>query len=182
MKQRELKTWFSRQVEEHMGSLYAMALRLTRNEADAEDLVSEAVIRAWSSIDKLRDRSRFRAWIFCIQRNLFISMYRKASVRPEETPFEENCNEAAGQEIAALLVQQPDEFLSWWANPEQEFVNSLLAEEIIGALDKLPEVFRETIVLVNVEGFTYDEAAQVLEVSPGTVRSRMNRGRTLLQK
>lgn len=178
----ELKDWFARCIEKNIGGLYAMALRLTRNETDAEDLVAEAVVRAWTAIDKLEDQSRFRAWVFCIQRNLFISQYRKSKVRPEETPFEEECNYTSGQEIASLLVEQPDAFLNWWANPEEALINSLLGAEIIRAIEKLPEAYRETILLVNVEGFAYDEAAEVLGVSPGTIRSRMNRGRTLLQK
>ena len=159
-----------------------MAKRLTRNETDAEDLVAEAVSKAWASIDKLKDRSRFRPWIFSIQRNMFISQYRKAKTRPEEELFEEDHSEYAGHEVASLLIEQPDEFLFWWANPEQKYVNNLLGAEITRAIEKLPVAFRETILLVNVEGFSYDEAAEVLSVSPGTIRSRINRGRTLMQK
>lgn len=81
-----------------------------------------------------------------------------------------------------LLNDQPDEFLIWWANPEREFFNNMLGSAIISAIDDLPEAFRATIILVNVEGLTYDEAAEVLGVPPGTIRSRMKRGRTLLQK
>lgn len=178
----QLKAWFSRNLDECMSPLYAMALRLTRNRADAEDLVAEAVTKAWKSLHLLEDRERFRAWIFSIQRNLFYSQYRKSKNQPDSSHYDaitEGCN---GGEIAALLVEQPDEFLSWWANPEREFFNSLLGEEIIKALEQLPEVFRETVILVNLEGFSYDDAAQILDVSPGTIRSRMNRGRTLLQK
>jgi RNA polymerase sigma-70 factor (ECF subfamily) len=80
------------------------------------------------------------------------------------------------------LIQQPDEFLSWWANPEREFINDLFGEDILQAIEQLPEVFQETVLLANLQGFSYDKAAEVLGVSPGTIRSRMNRGRTLLQK
>lgn len=166
-----------------MGSLYALALRLTRNEADAEDLVADSVVKAWSAIGTLEDRARFRPWIFRILHNRFISDYRKKSVRPVETTYDElsgdNDNE---QQVATLLIEQPNEFLNWWANPEHEFTNNLLGEDIMKAIENLPEMFRVTVLLVNVEGLTYDETAEVLEVSPGTVRSRMNRGRTLLQK
>ncbi len=72
--------------------------------------------------------------------------------------------------------------MNWWANPEYKFVNQLVNEDIMKAITDLPEVYRETIILVNLEGFYYDEAAEALDVSPGTIRSRMNRGRTLLQK
>lgn len=178
----QLKAWFSLCIEECMSSLYSMAVRLTKNASDAEDLVAEAVAKAWKSLHLLQDRERFRPWIFCIQRNLFISQYRKTKSSPEMPSYDaiaEGCN---GGEVAALLVEQPDEFLTWWASPEKEFVNGLLGDEIIRALQALPDAFQETVILVNLEGFTYDEAAEILGVSPGTIRSRMNRGRTLLQK
>lgn len=179
----KLKDWFSQCIEDNMGTLYAVAVRLTKNETDAEDLVAEAVTRAWVALNTLQDKTRFRPWIICIQRNIFISQYRKKKRRPEESPFKEDpTSGCSDHEIASLLNEQSDEFLNWWANPEREFVNNLLGEEIQRAIEKLPEVFQETILLVNVEGFSYDEAAQVLGVSPGTIRSRMNRGRTILQK
>lgn len=176
------KTWFSQQIEEHMGGLFGMAKRLTGNETMAEDLVADAVTRAWASLDQLKDRTRFRAWIFCIQRNLFHDQLRKSRVRPDELLYEEDVGEGAGHEIANLLIEQPDEFLNWWADPEQNFVNGLVCEDVTRAMYKLPPAFRDTVYLVNVEGFSYDEAAEALGVSPGTVRSRMNRGRTLMQK
>jgi RNA polymerase sigma-70 factor (ECF subfamily) len=81
-----------------------------------------------------------------------------------------------------LLNRQPDDFLLWWADPETEVANQLLGEQIRAAIEELPENFRETILLVNVDGLGYDEAAEVLGVPKGTIRSRMKRGRTLLQK
>jgi len=180
--QDEIKFWFSQNIEKSMGSLYSMAMRLTRNNADAEDLVAEAVAKAWSAVASLEDRDRFRPWIFRILHNCFISHYRKKSVRPEESIYEEEPAENVSCEVAQLLIEQPDEFVSWWANPEREFVNNLLGEQIVQAIEQLPNVFQVTVVLINLEGFSYDEAAEVLGVSPGTIRSRMNRGRTLLQK
>ena len=85
-------------------------------------------------------------------------------------------------DVVSLLNEQPDEFLCWWANPEREFFNNVLGETIMSAISGLPETFRITVLLVSVEGLTYDEAAEVLGVPPGTVRSRMKRGRTMLQK
>ena len=79
-------------------------------------------------------------------------------------------------------MRQPNEFLNWWANPEHEFTNNLLGEDLMVAIESLPETFRAAVLLINVEGLSYDETAEILNVSPGTVRSRMNRGRTLLQK
>lgn len=176
----DVKEYFTSCIEANMASLYALALRLTRNSADAEDLVAESVSKAWAVIHTLEDRNRFRAWIFRILHNGFISDYRKKTCRPVESYYDENCDES--QQIASLLIGQPNAFLNWWANPETEFTNNLLGEEIMAAIDSLPEAFRVTVLLINVEGLSYDETAEVLNVSPGTVRSRMNRGRTLLQK
>lgn len=179
----ELKDYFSKCIEENMNSLYSLALRLTQNPADAEDLVAESVAKAWLAINTLDDRNRFRPWIFRILHNRFISDYRKKSVRPVETTYDELSTEDNDKEqVASLLMQQPNEFLNWWANPEREFANNLLGEDIMKAIESLPETFRVTVILINIEGLSYDETAEVLDVSPGTVRSRMNRGRTLLQK
>lgn len=177
-----LKTWFGERIDEHSDSLYSVAKRLTRNSTDAEDLVADAVIKAWSAITTLEDRARFRPWIFRIVHNCFISNYRKKSVRPTEVTYEESTNSNDNEEVANLLCRQPDEFLHWWANPERQFANNLLGDDIIEAIEKLPESFRLTVVLINVEGLSYDETAEVLGVPTGTVRSRMRRGRTLLQK
>lgn len=174
----ETKAFFSRGIEANMDALYGTALRLAGTGADAEDLVAETVSKAWSAIGSLQDRQRFRPWIFRILHNCFISNYRRAAVRPQESAYEED----DGGGVAALLNAQPDDFLIWWANPERQFFNNMLGSAIMQAIDGLPEAFRTTIVLVNVEGLTYDEAAEALGVPPGTVRSRMKRGRTMLQK
>jgi RNA polymerase sigma-70 factor (ECF subfamily) len=178
----ELKKWFSHQIEDNMDSLYSMALRLTRNQADAEDLVAESVTKAWSCLSTLDDRQRFRPWIFRILHNGFISDYRKKSVRPQECCYDENAEPDSKEEISSLLIKLPDEFLHWWANPETAIGNKLLGKDIMAAIESLPDSFRAAILLVNVEGLSYDEAAEALDVPPGTIRSRMKRGRTLLQK
>ncbi|KPJ94635.1 MAG: hypothetical protein AMJ55_06065 [Gammaproteobacteria bacterium SG8_15] len=179
--QKNKKTFFSQRIEEMMNSLYAMANRLTKNSADAEDLVADAVVKAWTAIDTLEDNNRFRPWMFRILHNCFISDYRKKSVRPAESSYDENPGDEEEQ-VVSYLLQQPNDFLCWWAEPEREFVNNLLGDDIMAAVDELPEAFRVTVLLVNLEGFSYDEAAEILGVPPGTVRSRMKRGRTLLQK
>ena len=178
----ELKTWFSSQIKVNMNSLYSVALRLTQSSTDAEDLVAESVTKAWSSIQTLGDRKRLRPWIFRIMHNSFVSDYRKQSIRPTENSYEEITEGESVDEIAQLLIEQPDEFLDWWANPESEFSNKLLGDDIMRAIESLPDVFKLAILLVNVEGMSYDEAAIALGVPPGTIRSRMKRGRTLLQK
>lgn len=176
------KAQFSRAIEEAMDALYTVALRLTRNGADAEDLVAETAAKAWTAFGQLEDRERFRPWVFRILHNNFVSDYRKKRARPTEVSdvSVEGCNEE--DDIFSLLETMPHDFLVWWGNPEREYVNKLLGDDIRKAIASLPEAFRVTVILINVEGLSYDEAAEVLGVPPGTVRSRMKRGRTLLQK
>jgi len=165
-----------------MGSLFSMAKRLTKNSTDAEDLVADAVSKAWMAIETLEDRRCFRSWMFRILHNCFVSNYRKKSIRPSESSYDENPANSDDEQVVSFLLDQPNEFLCWWAEPEKEFVNNLLGEDIMTAIDNLPEAFRVTVLLVNLEGLSYDEAAEVLGVPPGTIRSRMKRGRTILQK
>ena len=178
----DLREFFSAAVRANMDALYGVALRLTRKPADAEDLVADSVTKAWSAIDSLSDRRSVRSWLFRILHNCYISDYRKRSVRPTESSFEEPFCDEGQQDVTAYLMDQPDEFLAWWANPEQTFYRNLLGEQIMAAIGELPEAFRVTVILINVEGLTYDEAAEALGVPEGTIRSRMKRGRTLLQK
>jgi RNA polymerase sigma-70 factor (ECF subfamily) len=173
---------FTQAVEEQIDALYGLAIRLVRNKADAEDLVAETVTKAWLAIDTLDDPDRFRPWIFRILRNHVVSEYRKESTRPRLVSIDEQDDDTGETDVVSLLHRQPDEFLQWWADPETDVANRLLGEQIMAAIEELPESFRETILLVNVDGLGYDEAAEVLGVPSGTIRSRMKRGRTLLQK
>jgi len=176
----ETKAFFGAGIEKHIDALFSIALRLTRKNADAEDLVAETVAKAWTAIGTLGDQARFRPWLFRILHNTFVSDYRKKSIRPAEASID--AAESGDDELATLLNEQSDDFLIWWSNPEKEYFNDLLGEQLLQAVDAIPEVFRSVVILVNVEGFTYDETAEVLGIAPGTVRSRMKRGRTLLQK
>lgn len=176
------KACFSQHIEKCLDSLYGLALRLTRNGADAEDLVAESVAKAWSAFASLENRKSFRPWLFRILHNTFVSDYRKKSVRPVECVYDELSANGDEGDLSTLLLLQSDEFLNWWADPEREVFNSLLGEDIMAAIEGLPDAFRMTVLLVNVEGLSYDEAAEVMGVPSGTVRSRMKRGRTLVQK
>jgi RNA polymerase sigma-70 factor (ECF subfamily) len=169
-------------VEAQLDALYGVALRLTRNSTDAEDLVSESVAKAWYAIETQQDWEAFRGWIFRIMRNHFLSGYRKASQGPDFVQIDRPVGEDNEPDLAPLLFAQSDEFLNWWADPEKEIIGRLLGDKITAAVQALPDVFQLTILLVIVDGLRYDEAAEILGVPPGTVRSRMKRGRTLLQK
>jgi RNA polymerase sigma-70 factor (ECF subfamily) len=168
--------WFERATLEILPDLLGAALRLTHNREDAEDLVGETVTRAWLGIGGLRERERFRGWLFRILTNLYISQRRARASRPEEEPL---ADEAAEFSLFERLHQP---FLLWWSTPEQEFLDKLVHEDLFRAIDSLPDVFRVVTVLADVQGLSYQQIADTLDVPVGTVRSRLARGRGLLQK
>jgi RNA polymerase sigma-70 factor (ECF subfamily) len=170
------RAFFRAEIERLTGRLYGMALRLTRNPADAEDLVSETIVKAWSSLDQLRDRQSFPKWAFRILANTFASGCRGG--RLEVAASELNCDE----ERFSLFEKLHQPFLLWWSNPEQELINKLLRRDLDQALDALPDGFRAALVLVEVQGYSYAETAEILDVPVGTVRSRLSRARSMLQR
>jgi len=168
--------WFEDAVLDVLPDLLGTAQRLTRNHADAEDLSAEAVAKAWISIGTLKDRDNFRGWIFRIMTNLFISAHRARTSRPDEEPLPD---ESAAFSLFERLHQP---FLLWWSTPEKEFLDKLVREDFERAMDALPESFRLVVVLVDLHGFSYADIARQLDVPIGTIRSRLSRGRALLQK
>ena len=167
--------WFEQAVLGLLPELLGTARRLTRNPEDAEDLVAEAVTRAWVSRSSLRERDRFPAWIHRILTNLFLSRRRAEAGRQGE----ESLDEAVEFSLFERLHQP---FLLWWGSPEQDFLDRLLREDLIRAIEALPERLRIVVVLADVEGLSYGEIAGSLDVPVGTVRSRLARGRAALQK
>ena len=160
--------------------LYSSALRLTRNPADAEDLVAESVAKALANLDSLKDQNCLRGWVFRVMHNTHTSMCRKRTTHREVSLD----GAADGDEDADFWIfdrlHQP--FLLWWSNPEQMFLDSVLRDDIERALDKLPETYRLVVIMADVEEFTYEEIAAALGVPIGTIRSRLSRGRSMLQK
>jgi len=173
------KAFFSAQVDAKLDHFFSAALRLTRNRADAEDLVAESIMRAWARIESLQDRDRFVPWVLRIITNTFISERRKLANR---TQHESYCEENDEDSPFSIFEKLHQPFLLWWGNPEQEFLNNLLQEDIHQALDSLPENYRVIIILADMEGLAYQEIAEALEVPVGTVRSRLSRARSLMQK
>ena len=169
--------WFEHVVLELLPDLYGTALRLTRNRADAEDLVADTVARAWSHLGELTDRTRLRGWLFCILTNAFLSARRTDARRGVQQSLDDKNNDGF-----SLFEQIHAPILLCWGSPEKEFLNKLLREDLIRAVDKLPEAFRLVVVLADMHGRTYQEIADTLEVPIGTVRSRLARARGLLQK
>jgi RNA polymerase sigma-70 factor, ECF subfamily len=171
------RQFFETEVERLMDRLYGMALRLTRNRTDAEDLVAEALAKAWAHLPSLQDLQCFEKWVFRILVNTFIGDRR----RQAKTPCDLSLRQDDGCAFSLFeKVHQP--FLLWWSNPEERAVTKLLNEDIERALDALPDAFRVAVVLVDVQGHSYAEAAELLGVPVGTVRSRLARARSALQR
>lgn len=168
--------WFSGQVESMLPDLYGAATRLCRSRADAEDLVAESLTKAWQGLTALRRREAFRCWVLQILANTYFSQYRKA----RGGPAVDNVGADAADFSLFERLHQP--ILLWWGNPEQEFLNDLLREDLRRALDQLPDQYRTVVVLVDIQDMRYGEVAECLEIPVGTVRSRLARGRGLLQQ
>jgi RNA polymerase sigma-70 factor (ECF subfamily) len=159
-----------------MASLYAAALRMTRNPADAEDLVQETYLRAYRGFGGFEAGTNLKAWLYRILTNTFINTYRAKKRRPEETEVEEIedlylYKRLGGLEAATIGRSAEDELFDWFTD-----------DEVKAALEALPEQFRMAVLLADVEGFSYKEIAEILEIPIGTVMSRLHRGRKSLQK
>ena len=159
-----------------MSSLYSAALRMTRNPSDAEDLVQETYLRAYRGFGGFQAGTNLKAWLYRILTNTYINMYRAKKRRPEETELDEVedlylYRRLGGLEAATMGRSAEDELMDWFTEAE-----------IKEALEDLPEQFRIAVLLADVEGFSYKEMAEILDVPIGTVMSRLHRGRTGLQK
>jgi RNA polymerase sigma-70 factor (ECF subfamily) len=158
-----------------LSDLHRVALRLTHSATDAEELVAEVVLRACENFGSLRDLTKAKQWMLRILANTFVSSYR-ANKRRQQIPYEELENDdqpfSLFAEVARLSV----------GNPEREVIAKLMDEDIQSAIASLPEEYRIVVVLCDVEGYSYNEIAALLEIPIGTVRSRLSRGRGMLQK
>lgn len=157
-----------------LDGLYNMGYRLTRNTEDAEDLVQETYFKAYKHYDKFQEGTNLKAWLFRILRNTFINGYRKKQNQPPQSAFSE-----IEDSFESLVTQEPGREVK---NPEQEFLSGVIDEDVQEALDTLREDYRTVIHLVDLEGFSYKEAAEILEVPVGTVMSRLYRGRRRLER
>jgi len=169
---------FKALVFPHLEALHRVAIRLTRDHGESEELVAETILKACENFRKLRDQTRVKQWLLRILSNTFVSQCRVRH-RHQEAQYEEESEDGG---YFSLYDQLTQSFLVLWGNPEREVVNKLMDEDIQRAISELPEEFRLAVVLCDVEGLRYREIAQILEIPIGTVRSRLARGRALLQK
>lgn len=171
------KQGFAEDVLPHLEAVYRFALRLSQGREDeAQDLVQDTFLRAHRGWEGFRRGTNLRAWLFTICRNRFLRKEEQRGRRPEVLASE---TDADVESLAATAV-----FSEVRANtdPETAFFDSFLDREVLAALDTLPRPFREAVVLSDLEGLSYPEIAEVLDLPTGTVKSRLFRGRRILQQ
>ena len=158
-----------------LDALYRTGLRMTRSEAEAEDLVQETYIKAFRHREQFTPGTNLKAWLFRILTNTFINQYRRKAARPETTELDDVDE--------SILYRHMRDVSPGSASPDPAaaLIDNTLSSEVTEALESLPEKFRTT-VLLDVEGFSYKEIAQLLDIPIGTVMSRLHRGRKFLQK
>ena len=162
---------FEEQALPFLGQLYGTALRLTRNPADAEEVVQETFLRAFRAFDQFEEGTNLKAWLYKILTNTFISSYRKKQREPQTVSADANEDFSLYDRLVEANV-----------SPEAELLDRIPDEEVKQALEAIPEQFRTAVLLADVEGFSYQEIADITGVAIGTVMSRLHRGRKALQR
>jgi RNA polymerase sigma-70 factor, ECF subfamily len=167
---------FQAELARHEQALYPAALRMTRNRSDAEDLVQESMTRAYAGLRHYTPGTNSRAWLFRILANTFVSGYRKRQREPVQvlSPEFESLITAAVDTASAPARMAP--------SAEDTVLGEFAYSDVRTALQELPECYRATIYLADVEGYPYRDIAEMLSVPVGTVMSRLHRARRLLRK
>ena len=165
---------FPEQAMQYAPQLYSAAMRLTRNSADAEDLVQDTYLRAWRSFATFQEGTNLRAWLYRILTNSFINKYRAKQRRPDETGMD-NIEDL-------YLYKRLNTLDSGGRSAEDTMFEMFTDDEVKAALEELPENFRIPVLLADVEGFAYKEIAEMLDIPVGTVMSRLHRGRKGMHK
>ena len=171
-----VKDDFAKDAMQYAPQLFSTALRMTRNRADAEDLVQETFMKAWRAYDSYQEGTNLRAWLFRIMTNSFINRYNAAKRRPVESELDEVEELYLYRRIGAVDQSK--------INPsaEDQMMEMFTDEEVKTALEELPESFRLPVLLSDVDGFSYKEISEMLDVPIGTVMSRLHRGRKAMHR
>ncbi len=165
---------FASQAMQYAPQLYSAALRMTRNAADAEDLVQDAYLRAYRGFATFNDGTNLRAWLFRILTNTYINTYRAKQRRPQETDL--------GDVEDLYLYRRVSGMGAAAMSAEDTLFDLFTDDEVKQALEDLPDAFRLPVLLADVEQFSYKEIAEMLDIPIGTVMSRLHRGRKAMQK
>jgi len=168
-------------VLNHFSALNRFALSLCNNKFDADDLVSETILKAYENFGRVKDESKIKQWLFRILNNQFISNYRSrkkfVEVESEDNEYKNDNIESFSLFEAIAKSDYVEE-----GNPEKQFISELTQHQITNAITELPEEFRAALILCDMEDFSYAEISEILKVPIGTVRSRISRARKILQK
>ncbi len=167
---------FAEEAMPLMSSLYSAALRMTRNAADAEDLVQETYLKAYRAYERFEEGTNLKAWLYRILTNTYINAYRKKQRRPDETDIDDVEDLYLYRRVGGL------DGATLGRSAEEELMELFGEAEVKEAVEDLPEHYRLPVLLADVEGFAYKEIAEILDVPIGTVMSRLHRGRKQLQK
>ncbi len=160
----------------HLDALYRTALGMTKNPGDAEDLVQDTFLRAYQFYGQFQGGTNARAWLFKILTNLYINSYRRKNREPERVSYDEMEDFFLYNRLAYAQSAGAG------GSPEDEVVQKVQMEAIRDAIEKLPDEYRDTVVLADLNDFSYQEIGDILGIPIGTVRSRLSRGRRLVQK
>jgi RNA polymerase sigma-70 factor (ECF subfamily) len=167
---------FADQAMQYMGSLYSAALRMTRNPSDAEDLVQETYLKAYRAFGTFQEGTNLKSWLYKILTNTFINSYRAKRRRPTETELDDV------EDLYLYRRLGGNQATSLGRSAEDLVLDRFTESDVKTAVESLPEAFRLAVLLADVEGFSYKEIAEILEVPIGTVMSRLHRGRRALEK
>jgi len=174
LKKRPSKTDFEREALPHLQALYAAALRMTRNEKDAEDLVQDALLRAYRFFDTFEAGTNCKAWLFRILTNVYCNRYRERE-REREIMTEAESSDANLEQFLAGAGHQGE------GDVEQALLGRMVSADVEKALAAVPTDFRMAVILADLEDFSYKEIAEIMDCPAGTVMSRLYRGRKILQ-
>jgi RNA polymerase sigma-70 factor (ECF subfamily) len=165
---------FEDDAMEYAPQLYSAALRMTRNPADAEDVVQETFLKAYRAYGSYQAGTNLKAWLYRILTNTYINKYRKAQRRPNEVEL--------GELQDIYLYKRLGEQSGASVSAELTALDMFVDQDIVEAIESLPEAFRLPVLYADVEGFSYKEIAEILDIPIGTVMSRLHRGRKALQR
>jgi RNA polymerase sigma-70 factor (ECF subfamily) len=167
---------FTHDAMQHAPQLFSTAMRMTRNRSDAEDLVQETFIKAWRSFATYQQGTNLRAWLFRIMTNTYINKYNAQQRKPTETELDDVEELFLYKRLGAVDQSQLSQ------SAEDQMLSLFTDDEVKKALEELPDQFRIPVLMSDVEGFSYKEIAEILEIPLGTVMSRLHRGRKAMQK